>query len=134
MRALHLAMALSMLACSSVFAQGATQAADLLIRPDLGKLDLSVRRLVSLAELHATDSGRFVGPKAAKLGELARHFPEKVAPGVGIPFGRFREVVLDRPYADTATGKTVYQWMVERFRGSSLATTIPTRRTLSPNR
>ena len=37
-----------------------------------------------------------------------------MAGGVGIPFGLYREVVLDRPYANT--GKTGYEWMVERFR------------------
>ena len=99
---------------NSVLGQGETRADDVLIRPDLAKLDLTVRRFVSLAELRASDSGRIVGPKAAKLGELARHFPEKVSAGVGIPFGLFRQVVLDRPYG--AAGKTGYQWMVERFR------------------
>jgi hypothetical protein len=55
-----------------------------------------------------------VGPKAAKLGELKSHFPDRVAPGVGIPFGLYREAVLDRPYRNS--GKTVYEWMVESFR------------------
>ena len=99
---------------NAVLGEGETRADDVLIRPDLAKLDLTMRRFVGLADLRGTDSGRIVGPKAAKLGELARHFPEKVAPGVGIPFGLFREVVLDRPYG--GTGKTGYQWMVERFR------------------
>src|SRR5262249_13178909 len=99
---------------NSALGGGETRADDTLIRPDLAKLDLTVRRFVGLADLRASDSGRIVGPKAAKLGELAAHFPEKVAPGVGIPFGLFRQVVLDRPYRDT--GKTGYQWMVERFR------------------
>ncbi|PYQ46403.1 MAG: hypothetical protein DMF78_26435, partial [Acidobacteria bacterium] len=99
---------------NSALGQGETRADDVLIRPDLAKLDLTVRRFVSLADLRASDSGRIVGPKAAKLGELARHFPEKVSAGVGIPFGLFRQVVLDRPYG--GTGKTGYQWMVERFR------------------
>jgi hypothetical protein len=101
-------------AWNAVFGEGATRAADTLIRPDLQKLDLTVRRFVSLDDLRASDSGRIVGPKAAKLGELRRLYPEAVALGVGIPFGLFREVVLDRPYGDT--GKTAYQWMVERFR------------------
>ncbi len=34
--------------------------------------------------------------------------------GVGIPFGLYREMVLDKPYK--GSGKTVYQWMVESFR------------------
>jgi phosphoenolpyruvate synthase/pyruvate phosphate dikinase len=69
---------------------------------------------VSLDTLRAQDSGRIVGPKAAKLGELKAHFPDRVAPGVGIPFGLYRATVLERPYRNT--GKTVYQWMVESFR------------------
>ena len=69
---------------------------------------------MSLESLRAKDSGRIVGPKAAKLGELKSHFPDRVAPGVGIPFGLYRATVLDRPYRNT--GKTVYEWMVESFR------------------
>jgi hypothetical protein len=82
--------------------------------PDLRKLDLTQRDFVSLDALRAKDSGRIVGPKAAKLGELKSHFPDRVAPGVGIPFGLYRATVLDRPYRNS--GRTVYQWMVESFR------------------
>jgi hypothetical protein len=88
--------------------------AAIMFEPDLKKLDLSVRGFVSLDTLRAKDSGRIVGPKAAKLGELKSHFPDRVAPGVGLPFGLYRATVLDRPYRNT--GKTVYQWMVESFR------------------
>ena len=84
-----------------------------IIRPDLDKLDLSVRRFIDLKELRASDSGRIVGPKAAKLGELKHHFPKMVSNGVAIPFGIFREVVLDRPYRNGS--QTVYQWMVEQY-------------------
>ncbi len=89
-------------------------AGKVLIKPDLDKLDLGVRGFISLDDLKATDSGRIVGPKAAKLGELRRRFPEAVAPGVAIPFGQFRTTVLDKPYKDT--GKTVYEWMVSEYR------------------
>jgi hypothetical protein len=99
---------------AGVFAQGEAQATDAMIRPDLQKLDLSVRRFISLADLRATDSGRIVGPKAAKLGELHHSFPGKVASGVAIPFGLFSEALLDRPFRDT--GKTAAAWMAERFR------------------
>ena len=85
-----------------------------LIRPDLEKLDLSVKGFISLDDLNAGDSGRIVGPKAAKLGELRHHFPEAVAPGVAIPFGQFRTTVLDKPYKDS--GATVYEWMVSEYR------------------
>ncbi len=90
------------------------ESGDVVIRPDLEKLDLSVRDFISLDELRAADSGRIVGPKAAKLGELRHAFPDKVAPGVAIPFGMFRAVVLDRPYKDT--GKTAFDWMVSEYR------------------
>jgi hypothetical protein len=91
-----------------------SEGGDVVIRPDLEKLDLTVRRFIGLDELRADDSGRTVGPKAAKLGELRHGFPDKVAPGVAIPFGLFREVVLDRPYRDT--GMTVFEAMTRGFR------------------
>ena len=98
----------------AVLGKATQAAATVMFEPDLKKLDLSVRTFVSLDTLRAKDSGRIVGPKAAKLGELKASFPDRVAPGVGIPFGLYRATVLDRPYKNT--GKTVYQWMVESFR------------------
>jgi len=98
----------------AVFGAQAKGGADVVFEPDLKKLDLSKRDFVSLGALRASDSGRIVGPKAAKLGELNARFPGRVAPGVGIPFGLYRATVLDRPYRDSST--TVYQWMVESFR------------------
>jgi hypothetical protein len=97
-----------------VFGKAAKADANVMFEPDLKKLDLSARGFVSLDTLRAKDSGRIVGPKAAKLGELKSHFPDRVAPGVGIPFGLYRATVLDRPYRNS--GKTVYEWMVESFR------------------
>jgi hypothetical protein len=88
--------------------------ANVTFEPDLNKLDLSVRNFVSLDALRATDSGRIVGPKAAKLGELKANFPDRVAPGVGIPFGVYRATVLDRPYK--SSGKSVFEWMAQSFR------------------
>ncbi len=89
------------------------QQSDVVIRPDLKKLDLSVREFIPMDQLRASDSGRIVGPKAAKLGELYHSFPEKVAKGIAIPFGEFREVVLDKPYKG---GKqTVFEWMVDQY-------------------
>jgi len=88
--------------------------AGVIFEPDVAKLDLKQRDFVSLEALRAKDSGRIVGPKAAKLGELKSRFPGRVAPGIGIPFGVYREAVLDRPYRNS--GRTVYQWMVDSFR------------------
>jgi len=87
---------------------------DVVIEPDLEKLDLTVRDFVRLDQLRASDSGRIVGPKAAKLGELHRAFPDMVAPGIAIPFGLFRKVVLDRPYGNSS--KTVFETMASEFR------------------
>lgn len=98
----------------AVFGAQSKAASDVIFEPDVKKLDLSKRDFIELSALRASDSGRIVGPKAAKLGELNARFPGKVAPGVAIPFGLYRATVLDRPYRSSA--KTVYQWMVESFR------------------
>ena len=98
---------------STVLGEGGT-AGEVVIRPDLEKLDLSVKRLINLDELRAEDSGRTVGPKAAKLGGLRHAFPEAVAPGVAIPFGLFKSEVLDRPHRGGS--KTVFEWMVDQYR------------------
>lgn len=82
------------------------------IVPDLEKLDLSMRRVVSIDDLSAADSGRSVGPKAAKLAELHKHYPEAVSRGVAIPFGVFKEVALDQAHPG---GGTVFQWMQKQY-------------------
>jgi len=92
----------------------AAEAADgVFIRPDLDKLDLSVHDLAPLDDLRATDSGRIVGPKAAKLGELRAHYPGHVSRGVAIPFGVFRQEVFEQPYPDG--DGTVFDWMVKNY-------------------
>lgn len=83
------------------------------IRTDLEKLDLTQREFVDLSQLRASDSGRIVGPKAAKLGELQHHYPNKVAKGVAIPFGIFRDAVLDKTYKNSK--QTVFDWMEQRY-------------------
>jgi len=97
---------------ASVFEDSATDGG-VVIRPDLDKLDLTVRRFLPLDELRAADSGRTVGPKAAKLGELRQHYPGRVSQGVAIPFGLFRQEALEQPHAD---GGTVFEWMVKNYR------------------
>lgn len=86
---------------------------DVVIRPDLKKLDLTMRDFVDLKDLRAADSGRIVGPKAAKLGELRHAFPDRVSKGLAIPFGVFREVVLDKLHKGSK--QTVFDWMVEQY-------------------
>ena len=67
-----------------------------LIRPDLKKLDLEQRNPLTLSDLRARDSGRTVGPKAAKLGELKNSYPEAVEEGLAIPFGIFAPCSTER--------------------------------------
>jgi hypothetical protein len=86
---------------------------DVLIRPDMEKLDLDTRRFIALDHLRASDSGRICGPKAANLGELKRFFPEAVADGVVIPFGHFR-ALLGQPIEPG--GPTVYRWMQDQYK------------------
>ncbi|MBW1742400.1 MAG: hypothetical protein JRJ47_03080 [Deltaproteobacteria bacterium] len=87
-------------------------APEILIRPDLEKLDLKERDLVPLSKLRASDSGRIVGPKAAKLGELRHQYPEAVADGLAIPFGIFRGL-LDQPRGDGQ--QTMFDWIVSEY-------------------
>jgi hypothetical protein len=87
-------------------------AGNAIIRPDLKKLDLTQRDFVPLSSLRASDSGRIVGPKAAKLGELKHHFPEAVVEGLAIPFGAFRQL-LDQPMA--GENQSVFDWMVSEY-------------------
>ena len=98
----------------AVFGKQAGVDGQVTFAPDLAKLDLTRRDFVGLGELRASDSGRIVGPKAARLAELKALFPDRVAPGVAIPFGLYRAAVLDRPYR--SSGQTVYAWMVASFR------------------
>jgi hypothetical protein len=63
--------------------------------------DLSRTTPVPLSELQASLSGKIVGPKAANVGELARLFPDRVAPAVALPFGAFAAHV-DAPRAALA--------------------------------
>jgi rifampicin phosphotransferase len=90
-----------------------TQVRNILIRPDLKKLDLTTRRFISLAKLSAADSGRLCGPKAANLGELKRYFPQAVTDGLVIPFGMFRQL-LDQPVA--SGGSSVFRWMQDQYK------------------
>lgn len=95
-----------------------------MIKPDLEKLDLEERSLISLADLRAIHAGRITGPKAANLGELKHHFPKAVTSGLVIPFGVYREL-LNQQYTDNTdnTGNienddkklTVFDWMQAEY-------------------
>ena len=83
------------------------------IVPDLEKLDLTVQDVVQLDDLRAVDSGRIVGPKAAKLGELRAHYPGHVSRGLAIPFGIFRQEAFEQSYP--GGDGTVFEWMVANY-------------------
>jgi len=85
---------------------------DILISPDLNKLDLYNHSFIPLQHLRASDSGAVAGPKAANLGELKHHFPEAVTEGLVIPFGLFR-ALLDQKIEPG--GPTVVSWMREQY-------------------
>jgi len=89
-----------------------SQAQDVVIRPDLTKLDLYNASFIPLRQMRAVDSGRVAGPKAANLGELKHYFPEAVTEGVVIPFGHFR-ALLDQPLEPG--GPIVFSWMQQQY-------------------
>jgi hypothetical protein len=86
---------------------------DVLIRPDMEKLDLDTRRFIALDNIRASDSGKICGPKAANLGELKRFFAEAVADGLVIPFGYFR-ALLDQPIEPG--GPSAFRWMQDQYK------------------
>jgi rifampicin phosphotransferase len=86
--------------------------AEVLIRPDLDRLDLTVREFIPLQQLRRTDSGRLVGPKAANLGELKNLYPDLVTEGLAIPFGLFRSY-LEQPLEPG--GPSVFTWIKEQY-------------------
>jgi hypothetical protein len=94
-----------------VFAQESKEQ-NIVIRPDLNKLDLYNLSFIPLQEMRATDSGRIAGPKAANLGELKHHFPEAVTDGLVIPFGHFR-ALLDQELEPG--GPSVFSWMQQQY-------------------
>lgn len=69
------------------------------------RLKLSVQRLPSLLELRKTDSGGLCGPKAANLAELRFLFPDRVAPGFVIPFGVYKQHMMQQ-----MSGKHTTYW------------------------
>jgi hypothetical protein len=81
---------------------------EVVIRPDLAKLDLSRVDFLPLSQVRAADSGKLCGPKGANLGELRFLFRERIPNGFVIPFGAFRAFV-DLPIEPG--GPSVFEWM-----------------------
>ena len=95
-----------------IFGREKAEATELVIRPDLEKLDIADSSLIPLANLRAADSGRTSGPKGANLGELKHYFGEAVPNGFVIPFGIFRKL-LDQPLEPG--GPPVFEWMKQNY-------------------
>ncbi len=79
---------------------------------DLDKLELEQKQILPLRSLRADHSGRVVGPKAAKLGELMQQFPGQVSAGLSIPFGLYKQL-LQQPLQ--ANGPPMYDWLRGRY-------------------
>ncbi|RMF70062.1 MAG: phosphoenolpyruvate synthase, partial [Calditrichaeota bacterium] len=77
------------------------------------EIDLTGTELRDLKSVRATDSGKICGPKAANLGQLKSLFPDKVPPGLVIPFAVFRRH-LDQPMP--GTDSTYWQFLQQSFR------------------
>ena len=86
---------------------------DLAIEVDLKKLNLAHREFVSLRELRTEDSGRIVGPKAAKLADLKRQFPDSVADGLALPFGIFNLILQQKVGSEKIS---LQEWMKREYR------------------
>ena len=83
-----------------------------LITVNLEKLNIEDKAFATLSELRAEDSGRTVGPKAAKLGELKHFYPEAVAEGLAIPFGVFSELLHTTKHR---SGQSLFDWMLSNY-------------------
>jgi hypothetical protein len=95
----------------AVFGPAAPQG-DVVIRPDLKKLDLKVASMIPLSAMRSTDAGRIAGPKGANLAELKHFFGDEVPDGFVITFGVFRKV-LDQPLEPG--GPSVWDWMKQQY-------------------
>jgi hypothetical protein len=80
---------------------------------DVSRLDLTTQELIPTSQLGSADQGVRVGPKAAQVGKLTKHFPGHVAPGLAVPFGLFAHSLLDRQVEPG--GPTLFEWMTIHF-------------------
>ncbi|HSJ98701.1 MAG TPA: PEP/pyruvate-binding domain-containing protein, partial [Myxococcota bacterium] len=85
---------------------------EVLLQPDMLKIDLATTTPIPLANLRAVDAGRVCGPKGANLGELRAHFSGQVPDGFVIPFGAFRRL-LDQPIE--RGGPPAWTWLQGRY-------------------
>jgi hypothetical protein len=58
------------------------------------KIILDPDSLLNMAKIDASYSGKWCGPKAANLGQLKQLFPDQVVEGIVIPFGVFKDHMM----------------------------------------
>jgi len=85
-----------------------TEDLNVLIKVDESKLDLSQTLTLTTRELSTNSSGVTVGPKAAKVAELGKLFPQQTSPGLAIPFGTFRKMLDENQHA---SGQSMFSWI-----------------------
>ena len=88
--------------------KSSARATEVAIKIDPDKLNLQRNEAISTSELSSSDSGILVGPKAAKVGGLAKQFPGRVSPGLAIPFGSFRALLDSNHHS---SGSTMFEWI-----------------------
>lgn len=94
------------------------------VKLDTSRLDLRDTGLRKLSDVDKSDSGRIAGPKAANLGQLAKYFPDRIVPGIVIPFGVFYQYIAgirSGPGALDAEIRDVYE-RAEKMRQSGAST------------
>lgn len=82
------------------------------VQLNTSRLRLDRTQPIPLRELRADQSGVFVGPKAANLGQLAFYFPDHVSRGVALPFGMFYQHA-NRPFGSQ---QSVLQELANAYR------------------
>nr|NQU93447.1 phosphoenolpyruvate synthase [Bacteroidota bacterium] len=71
----------------------------------VNRIDLKQTKTLNLRNVNSKHSGVLCGPKAANLGQLKRMFPEHVVEGFVIPFGIFKQHMLQ-----IIPGKEISYW------------------------
>lgn len=75
------------------------------IRISTEKLIFDADSLLNMSKIGASSSGKWCGPKAANLGQLKQMFPDHVVEGVVIPFGVFKDHMMQ-----VIPGQTITYW------------------------
>lgn len=92
--------------------QDKARSAEVRIKINLDKLNLKEKRILPVSAISLKDSGAIVGPKAANVAELYRRFPDKVAPGLVLPFGIFLEHLTQKGPGENLSP---YEKMVDAY-------------------